>query len=185
MYRWKQWKYKHLTYISLGLIPFLFLYRLESFHTFLLQLGNIGYIGAFIAGMLYVSTYTVATGALILLIFAEKLNLIEIVFFAGLGGILADFLIFKFVRDEISGEIGLLYKKFGKNQLAHIFHSKYFSWLLPVIGAIILASPFPDEIGVSLIGFSKMKTSQFLLLSAVMDFLGIFLIVSASVWIKP
>jgi len=57
-------------------------------------------------------------------------------------------------------------------------------WTLPVIGAIIIASPFPDEIGVSLVGISKIKTYQFLLVSFILNAIGIFLVVSASAVIK-
>jgi uncharacterized membrane protein YdjX (TVP38/TMEM64 family) len=183
--QWKRWKYKHLTFVVLGIIPVIFLYQLEIFHSFLLQLGSWGYIGAFLAGILYISTYTVGTGIVILLILAEKLNHLELVFFAGLGSILGDYLIYKFVRDDISDEVGRLYKKFGGNHLNHLLHTKYFSWFLPVIGAIIIVSPFPDELGISLMGLSKMKTYQFILIAAILDFIGIFLVVSASNVIKP
>ena len=54
-----------------------------------------------------------------------------------------------------------------------------------MIGAIIIASPFPDEIGVSLMGISKMKTYQFILISFLLNAIGIFLVVSASLVIKP
>ena len=46
----------------------------KGFHSFLLHLGNFGYIGAFIAGILFVSTFTVATSALVLLVLAETLS---------------------------------------------------------------------------------------------------------------
>lgn len=53
------------------------------------------------------------------------------------------------------------------------------------IGAFIIASPFPDEIGVSLMGISKLKTYQFLLIAFALNILAVFLIISASSFIKP
>jgi len=43
-----------------------------------------------------------------------------------------------------------------------VLYLKYLSWSLPVIGAVIIASPFPDELGISLMGFSKMKTPYYI-----------------------
>jgi uncharacterized membrane protein YdjX (TVP38/TMEM64 family) len=54
-----------------------------------------------------------------------------------------------------------------------------------VLGAIIIASPLPDEMGVGLMGISKLKTSQFILLSFVLNAIGIFIVVTAGSLFKP
>ncbi|MEK7559055.1 MAG: hypothetical protein AAB521_02010, partial [Patescibacteria group bacterium] len=74
MKSWHRLKYKNLTLLFFSIILAVFLSRLEGFHTLLLNLGSFGYIGAFIAGILFVSTFTVATGAVVLLVLAEKLS---------------------------------------------------------------------------------------------------------------
>lgn len=183
---WKHWKYKNLTLLGVSIAVAIYLFREESFHEFLLGLGNTGYIGAFIAGILFVSTFTAATGAVILLVLAEKLSPFEIGIIAGLGAVIGDFTIFKFVKDNIIEELKDIYNQVDHdNHLKKIFHTKYFSWTFPVLGAIIIASPLPDELGVSLMGISKMKTYQFLILSFILNAVGIFLVVSASLVIKP
>ncbi len=181
----KSWKYKNITITLLGLIFALILSRYEPFHQFLFGLRDYGYIGAFVAGLLFVSTFTFATGALILLILAETLTPWELGLIGGLGGVLGDFLIFKFIRNDLEKEIELIYNHFGGNHLSKILHTRYFSWTLPVIGAIIIASPIPDEIGISLMGISKISTYKFLIIAFVLDFIAVFLIVSASLFIKP
>jgi len=120
-----------------------------------------------------------------LLVLAESLNPIELAVIAGLGAVLGDFLIFKFVKDTLSLEITDIYNHFGGDHLSKLLHTRYFSWTLPVIGALIIASPLPDEVGVSLLGISKMSTFKFVILAFLLDFIGIFLVVSASVFIKP
>lgn len=186
MSNWKAFHYKNLTYLVISVVIAIFLSRYEPFHNFLLNLGGLGYLGAFIAGVLFVSTFTVATGAVILLVLAEKLSPIEIGLVAGLGAVLGDFIIFRFIKDNLAEEVKKIYSHFDSNHhFQKVLHSKYFSWSLPVIGAIIIATPFPDELGVSLMGISKMKTYQFLLLAFVLNAIGIFLIVSASAVIKP
>ena len=183
---WKAWKYKNLTFLLISIIIAFFLSRHEPFHSFLLNLGAFGYIGAFIAGILFVSTFTVATGVVILLILAQNLSPIEIGIIAGLGAVVGDFTIFRFIKDNLEKELELIYDHIdGDHHFKKVLHTKYFSWTLPVIGAIIIASPFPDEIGVSLMGISKMKTYQFILISFLLNAIGIFLVVSASAVLKP
>lgn len=159
------------------------------FHNFLLNLGSLGYLGALVAGVLFVSTFTVATGAVILLVLAQDLSPIAIGIIAGLGAVVGDFLIFRFIKDTLIEEIRPIYENLGGSHiiktLKTIFHTKYFSWAPPVIGALIIASPLPDELGVSMMGFSKIKTYQFLILSFILNFIGIFLVISASLVIKP
>src|SRR3989344_1278938 len=182
---WGAWKYKNITLSLIGLTIALILFRYEGFHSFLLNLGEFGYVSAFIAGILFVSTFTAATGIVILLVLTESLSVIELGITAGLGAMIGDFFFFRFIRNNLIEEIKLLYNSFGGRHLTKLLDTKYFSWTLPVIGAILIASPFPDEIGVTLMGISRMKTYQFLLISFVLNAIGIFLIISVSLFIKP
>lgn len=185
MQAFKSFRYKNILFAILGLIFALLLSRFEPFHEFLLNLKDFGYIGAFFAGMLFVSTFTFATGAIILLIFAENLHPIELALIAGLGGVVGDFLIFKYIKNDLKKEIEEIYKIIGGNHLSKLFHTKYFSWTLPFIGAVLIASPVPDELGVSLMGISKMSVTKFLFIAFILDFIGVFLVISASTFIKP
>ncbi|MBI2031551.1 MAG: hypothetical protein HYT08_02945 [Candidatus Levybacteria bacterium] len=179
-------RYKNLILTGVGVAFAVFISRLEIFHSFLLGLGSLGYLGAFIGGILFVSTFTVGTGAIILLVLSESLNPIEIGLVAGLGAVVGDVTIFRFIKDSLTDEIVSIYNHVdGDHHFTKLLHSKYFSWTLPVVGAIIVASPLPDEIGVSLMGISKMKTYQFLIVSFILNSIGIFLVISASLVIKP
>lgn len=180
------WKYKNILVVLLGIVFALVLSQIEAFHVFLLHLGGFGYIGAFFAGVLFVSTITVATGTLILLVLAGQLHPLEIGLIAGLGAVVGDLVIFRFVKNGLLEEIEDVYNQLDRKQhIKKLFHSKYFSWMLPILGAIIIASPLPDELGVSLIGISKMGTARFVVISFLLNSLGIFLIVTASAIIKP
>jgi len=181
-----KWKYKNLTVVFFSVVLAVILSRIEVFHSLLLHLGNFGYVGAFIAGMFFVSTFTVATSALVLLVLAETLSPLEIGLIAGFGAVVGDILIFRLVKDNLTNEIEDIYNHVDrKKHLKKLFHSKYFNWMLPVLGSIIIASPLPDELGVSLMGISKMNPVKFMILSYVLNSIGIFLVVSASVFIKP
>ena len=177
MNHWRRWRYKHLTLFAISIIFALYLARNEGFQLFLLNLGNWGYIGALFAGILFVSTLTIAAGAVSLVILAERLSPIELALIAGLGGMIGDFVIFRFVKDGLLSEIIPIYHRLGGGHLTRVLRTKYFSWTLRVIGAIIIVSPFPDELGVSLMGITKVKTYQFLPLVFVLDTIGVFLFI--------
>ncbi|HYE21955.1 MAG TPA: hypothetical protein VD998_00005 [Verrucomicrobiae bacterium] len=180
MLKHKHHRYKYQNTILLVLSLLVLFYFVES--PFVVntvkKIGEWGYFGAFVTGMFFVSTFTVAPAGLVLVKLVDYYHPLEIAFVAGLGSLLGDFVIFRFMKDSVFEELTPLYNKYAKKHLRVIFHTKYFAWLAPVLGAIIIASPFPDEIGITLVGISKMKTWEFLLLAAVLDFLGIFLIVS-------
>lgn len=181
----KGYRFKNLTFLFVSLIPAFYLFQNESFHSYLLHLGNLGYLGAFVAGMMFTSTFTVATAILILLVLAEGLSLIEIGIIAGAGAVIGDLVIFKLVKNNLAEEIKVIYNNFGGSHVSRVLRTKYFSWSLPVIGAILIASPLPDEIGISLMGIAQLRTFQFLILSFFLNSIGIFLIISASTIIKP
>lgn len=180
------WRYTNLTFLAVSLLLALAISSYEPLHEALLHLGKLGYVGAFFAGALFVSTFTVAIGIVVLLVLAEFLSPLEIGIVAGLGAVLGDLLIFRFIKNKLITEINYLFRHIDKKRrLRQLFNSRYFSWTLPVIGAVIIASPLPDEIGVSLMGISQMNTLQFIPLSFILNAIGIFLVVSASTIINP
>jgi len=172
-------RYKNLTVLFLSIVLAIILSRSEPLHNIFLHLGTLGYLGALLGGMLFVWIFTMPTGLLILLTLNGIMPSLELAIVATLGAMIGDLVIFKFVRDDLLGEVREIYSHFGGRHLTHILHSKYFHWTLPVIGAIIVASPFPDEIGVSLMGISKMKTYKFILVSLILNFSGIYLVLLA------
>ena len=185
MENWKSWRYKNLTILFFSILFAIFLSKNETFHTFLMSLGNFGYLGAFFTGIFFVSTFTVSSAVVVLFVLAENLTAWEIGIIAGLGAVVGDLTIFRLFRDHILSEIEPIYDRLGGNHITKILHLKYFSWALPVFGALIVASPFPDELGISLMGISKMKTYHFLVLSFVLNATGIFLVITASAIIRP
>ena len=183
---WHRYRYKNITFLLTSIVLAFFFLRWEPFRNLFLLLGNWGYIGAFIGGILFVSTFTVATGMVILSLLAESLSPIEIGITAGLGAVVGDLSIFRFIRNKgLISEISHFRKYFGGDKVSHLLHTKYFSWTLPVIGALIIASPLPDELGVSLMGISKMKTINFAIISFILNSLGIFFVITAAVAFKP
>jgi hypothetical protein len=178
-------KIQNIALLFIGICFAVWLARFEELHSLLLSSTYFSYFGVVLAGLLFVVSFTAPTGAVLLLLFAERFSAIEIGIIAAFGATLSDFLIFRFVRDSLIEDLMPLYEELGGNHLTKLLHTKYFSWSLPVIGAIILASPLPDELGVTLLGLSRVHTLKFICISFFLNAVGISLIVLASTVIKP
>lgn len=174
------WQYKYTTLLLISILIAYALSRSNEFHLFLHQLGGLGYLGAFLGGILFVYTFTFATGLVILVFLLDGIAAWEIALVGGLGAVVGDLVIFRFVKHDILSELIPLYHQLGGRKLSGIFYQPILKWILPVIGALIIASPFPDELGVSLLGISQIKTPMFIILSFSLNAIGIYLIISVS-----
>lgn len=172
------WKYKNTFFLVLSLLAFWVLADTAAAKQFLIMIGDWGYFGALIAGIFFVSTFTVAPSILVIYYLSQSLNPWEVALFAGIGAMIGDVFIFSFLRDGFFDEIKPLFSFFKKPLFVRLFNSPYFAWALPIIGAIIIASPFPDEIGISLMGLSHIKRWQFLLISFCLNSAGLFTIIT-------
>lgn len=175
------WKYKNTFFLLLSLFLLYLIAGTDTAKQFLIMMGDWGYFGALVAGIFFVSTFTVAPSILVIFYLSQSLNSWEVAIFAGIGAMIGDALIFSFFRDGFFDEIKPLFSFFQKPLFIRLFNSPYFAWALPIIGAIIIVSPFPDEIGISLMGLSKIKRWQFLLVSFFLNSAGLLVITT---WAK-
>lgn len=178
LYKWRHWKYENTTLLIFSLILLFYLAQTPVVDTAVTRLGDLGYVGAFIVGIFFVSTFTVAPAIVILFHLADRLNPIEVALLAGLGAMLGDYIIFRFMRDKVFDELRPLFRRLPSKKTKILFKSPYFAWLLPLFGAFLIASPFPDEVGVGMLGASKIKQWQFFLLAFVLNATGILVTVT-------
>lgn len=178
------WKHKNLVLLLLGILVAFFISRNQDLKNFLLRIGDLDYLGAFLTGILFSSTFTFPIGALVLLDLAKDIPIFPLVVLLCLGAVSVDFLIFKLIKNSAAEEISPIYEeleKLGKkNHLRKLFHTKYFGWTLPVFGTFIMMLPIPDELGISILGISNIKPARFLLISLCCHAIGMFLIVTAA-----
>jgi len=178
--KWRGWKYKNTFMLFVSLVAFFYLAKTPAVDSIIKHIGSLGYLGAFITGIFFVSTFTVAPAAVILFHLADTLYPIEVALLAGLGAMLGDYIIFRFMKDRVFEELMPLIQKMHTPKIKVLFKSPYFAWVLPVFGAFIIASPLPDEVGVGMLGLTKIKRWQFFLLAFVLNAVGIFIVVSAT-----
>jgi hypothetical protein len=131
---------------------------------------------AFVAGLFFTSAFTTAPAIAML----AKLSLVYpihiVALVGGIGALLGDLLIFSFIKGHIREDVDYFLSKAKSKRIRHLFHHRFFRWSLAFIGAIIIASPLPDELGLALMGLSNVKTEKFVFISLFFNTLGIILI---------
>lgn len=143
---------------------------LKSFH------GVSFVLGAFVVGIFFASTFTVSIATSVFLTFAQSNSAVLIALFGGLGALLGDSLIFKFLRDDLIADFEYLSDFFPKKTARTIIHSKLLFWFVPIVAAIMIASPIPDEVGLFMLAGIKLKYRHFLFLSFILNTAGILAI---------
>jgi polyferredoxin len=135
------------------------------------------FIDSFLAGLFFTSAFTTAPAIATLGGIAQYNSVISVAIFGGLGALCGDLIIFRFMRDRLSEDfIYLLKQQSKKERITSIFKLKFFRWFTFFLGALIIASPLPDELGIMMMGFSKTKISLFIPVSFIFNSIGILII---------
>lgn len=133
-------------------------------------------LGAFLAGIFFASTFTVALATSVFLILGQTHNPLLVALVGGLGAFLGDSLIFKFLKDDLIADFEYVEKYFPKTIIKRLFHSKMIFWFAPFIAAFVIASPLPDEVGLLMLASIKLRYHHFFWISFLLNTLGILVI---------
>jgi len=141
---------------------------------FLLSLGKYGYIGGFISGMLFTYGITTPLAMAAFFILSKILDIWLLTFLGAIGGVITEYTIYRFARNEVGKTIKIYKNK--KIKFPEI-KSKLIHKLSPLIAGIIIASPIPDELVAILFATEKYEIKKFLILTFIFKFIGIFVLV--------
>ncbi len=134
-------------------------------------------LGSLIAGSFFTSVFTTAPAIVALGQIAHENSILLTALFGAFGAVIGDLVIFRFVRDRLSEHLVDLYSHKNKGlKMRPLFRRRIFRWLTFLVGGLIIASPLPDELGIAVLGFSKISLRRFIPLSYLFNFIGILLI---------
>ncbi len=167
---------RNLLWIAISIVTTATLEYYGFFEGIFILLQNVAVIAAFVAGFFFTSLFTIAPAIAALSELSQYAPLLPLALAGASGAVFGDLILFFFVRDYLSEDIARLFKRSSRKWLAHTFNHPYLQWIVPVIGAIVIASPLPDELGIALMGLSKTRLIILLPISFVMNFVGIALI---------
>ncbi len=139
---------------------------------------SFGIIGVLISGMFFGYAFTTAPATASLISYTNYFNPLIVSFIGAIGTMIGDLIIFNFFKKGLPKEMKTLIKK---TKIYKLKNSKL-KWLIPGIAGFIIASPFPDEVGISLLGITKWDTNKFMLLAFILNFIGL-LIITTIAWL--
>ena len=134
------------------------------------------FIVTFLSGIFFASTFTVAVAISVILMLSGSHNPLQIALIGGLGALIGDTIIFKFLREDLIADFEYLENHFGKRVVRRIIHSKMIFWFAPIVAALMIASPIPDEVGLLMLASIKLKYRHFFIISLILNTLEIFVI---------
>lgn len=178
--KWQHWHFKNTSLLILSLVIFFLIADTPYIRNFVEFIGSFGYIGAFLVGIMFVSVFTIAPASVVLFYLAKTLDPIGVALAAGTGGVVGDYLILKYLKDRVFEELKPVFLNHGGRPIRKLFRTPYFVWAVPILGAIFIMSPVPDEVGIGLLGVSKVKAWKLFALLYLLDIAGILLIVVAA-----
>lgn len=133
----------------------------------------------FIIGAMYSSVLTAAPATVGLVRLAETgLPLWLIVVVGGIGAMLSDLILFGLIKVHF---IDALTQKFKKNPhgiYVTLTKIKPFRFLVAMLGAIIIATPIPDEIGLAMMGLGDADWRLVAAIGFIFNMAGIMAVVS-------
>ncbi len=165
---------KDMLFVLIGIVVAIILSRL-GFIDYLVNMVSNQIIISFIAGVFFTSVFTIAPAAVALVDIADA-SVMTVAFYGSLGALCGDLILFYFIRDHFAENLIASVKPSVTKNILNSFHLGFMKWLSPVLGALIIASPLPDELGLTLLGISKTRISILIPISFVMNFLGIILL---------
>ncbi len=130
---------------------------------------------ATLSGIFYTSFLTAPLAVILFVILAGTSNIYLITLFGGIGSVIGDLLILKFFR-SIFRSFSFLRHIGSFKTVKKILKSLHLDLLGMLLGMIIIASPFPDELGLVLLGASSLSYFKLTVLTLTLNSIGILII---------
>lgn len=140
------------------------------------KVAPVQFIAEFISGILFTSFLTTPFSFALFYVLSQSTPPLQIALIGGIGACIGDMLIVSIFRNSFFDDFKTLEKTLKLKRVFHFFHHSHFSHLAPLLGILIIASPFPDELGLMMLGASKLKIIQLIILTFILNTAGIFFI---------
>lgn len=175
-------KYPKIIAIILVIVISYLIFKSEAVQDYVVNMGDLSYLGVFLAGMLFAFGFSAPLAAGFFIILSPE-NIYLAALSAGAGAMLGDLLIFHIIRISFKGELeklkneklikefdGWLEKDFGKT-LTH--------YLIYAFAGLLIASPLPDEFGmIMMAGLTKIKAPILAIVCFVLHTIGLYILFS-------
>jgi hypothetical protein len=171
---------RHLVFIVVSVLAAIGLQLSGAIPAFLEATSNFEMLNAFFAGVFFVSIFTAAPAGVVLADLSNTMPPLLLALCGGLGNFCGDALLYYVFRTRVEPDAAAVIKHTHfKRIYLSLQKNAFLHWLSVLAGAILIASPFPDEFGIALMGASKISRPVFLLMVLPLDILCILFIALA------
>ena len=157
----------------LGIITAIVLFKTDLVYVLVDQTSST-LLTTFIAGIFFTSSLTVAPSVIALSEIAQHTPAWQVALVGGAGALLGDLFIFRFIRSHLIERIVRAAFSNHARRIGRAIAAGPLWWLTPLFGALIIVSPLPDEIGLLMMGLSRISMVQLIPLAFVANAIGIF-----------
>ncbi len=161
--------------IASGLLS-IWLAKSDIIGTYITNAAEFEEISSFIAGMFFTSVLTTAPAIVTLGELGQHIAPWKVALFGAAGAVCGDILIFRFLHSPLANYIIRAAVNMRWRRLGAALEKSAFWWIVPLIGAVVIASPLPDELGLLMMGLSSMRLWSFMALAFTMNAAGIYII---------
>lgn len=167
---------KDLFWVVISVLIAIFLAQTSLLNDLLSKTDEFKFFGSFVAGLFFTSLFTIAPAAVALAEIAQSNPIWLVALVGGIGAVVGDMILFLFIQDHIEEDLLGLLNGNKRRKLLSLFHLRMFRFVTPILGALVIASPLPDELGLAMMGLSKTRIGIVIPISFVMNFTGIVLL---------
>ena len=167
--------------LVLSIVFAYYVFSLLEVKGYISSLGQFNYLSDFIAGIFFSFGFTTAF-SIGYFITSSPTNMFLTSLIAGVGSVIGDVVIFRTIKMSFMDEFMELKKKKALKKIGEIVEkNKYVlirHYLTYIFAGLILASPLPDEIGVSMLaGLTTIKTKIFIVISFLLHVIGFYALI--------
>lgn len=178
-----RFKYPKLILLILSIIISYYIFQNLTITNEISKLNELSYLGIFIAGIFIAFGFS-APLAVGFLVVSHPQNIFLAALVGGCGAFISDYTIFKLIKFSFLNEFNSLKKETIK-KIREITHQnikiKIKHYILYLFAGILIATPLPDEIGISMLaGLTTIKPKIFAIMSFLLHTFFIFLLLLAS-----
>ncbi len=180
MKRLFKFRYPKILGLIIAIVLAYLIFRNPAVSGFVSDLGDYGYLGVFIAGILFAFGFT-APFAVGFFVTLNPANVWLAGIVGGLGSLTGDMMLFKCIRFSFEDEFYRLehtkVMKEASELIEKSIGKKFQLYLMYALAGFFIASPLPDEAGVIMLaGLTRIKLGTMMKLSFLLNTAGIIIL---------
>ena len=137
-------------------------------------------ISSFVAGIFFTSILSTVPAIVALGELGQHVAPWKVALIGAAGAVCGDVLLFRFLHSPLANYIIRIAFNPRLRRIGVALERSALWWIVPLLGAAIVASPLPDELGLLMMGLSGMRFWSFIALAYTMNTVGIYSIVLAA-----